>query len=59
MHFFFLTDNFCLLKYYLDLHVTYTALKVSQSLYSFTTSMSHGVKNYFSGPWDTGISGAI
>ena len=35
---------FSLLKHYLD-----TALKVSQSVYCFTTSISHGVENYFPG----------
>ena len=45
---------FSLLKHYLD-----TALKVSQSLYCFTTSVSHGVKNYFPRQWGTGISDAI
>ena len=47
---------FSLLKHYLD---TDTALKVSQSVYSFTTSISHGVENYFSRLWGTGISDAI
>ena len=45
---------FSLLKHYLD-----TALKVSQSVYCFTTSISHGVENYFPRPWGTGISDAI
>ena len=35
---------FSLLKYYLDLYITDTALKVSRSSYFFTTSISHGVK---------------
>ena len=47
---------FSLLKQYLD---TDTALKVSQSVYCFTTSISHGVENYFPGLWGTGISDAI
>ena len=47
---------FSLLKHYLD---TDTALKVSQSVYCFTTSISHGVENYFSRLWGTGISDAI
>ena len=42
--------------YYLD---TDTALKVSQSVYCFTTSISHGVENYFLRLWGTGISDAI
>ena len=47
---------FSLLKHYLD---TDTALKVSQSVYCFTTSISHGVENYFRRLWGTGISDAI
>ena len=47
---------FSLLKHYLDPD---TALKVSQSMYCFTTSISHGVENYFPRLWGTGISDAI
>ena len=47
---------FFLFKHYLD---TDTALKVSQSVYCFTTSISHGVENYFPRLWGTGISDAI
>ena len=49
---------FCLLNYYLD---TDTAQKISQSVYSecFTTSISHGVENYFPRLWGIGISDAI
>ena len=47
---------FSLLKHYLD---TYTALKVSRSLYCFTTSTFHGVENYFPRLWGPGISDAI
>ena len=47
---------FSLLKHYLD---TDTALKVSQSVYCFSTSISHGVENYFPRLWGTGISDAI
>ena len=47
---------FSLLKHYLD---TDTVLKVSQSVYCFTTSISHGVENYFPRLWGTGISDAI
>ena len=47
---------FSLLKHYLD---TDTALKVSQSVYCFTTSISHGNENYFPRLWGTGISDAI
>ena len=50
---------FSLLKHHLDLYITYTALKVFQSLYCFTTSISHGVENYFPRLWGTGISDAI
>ena len=41
---------FSLLKHYLD---TDTALKVSQSVYCFTTSIFHGVDNYFPRLWGT------
>ena len=47
---------FSLLKHYLD---TDTALKVSQSVYCFTISISHGVENYFPRLWGTDISDAI
>ena len=47
---------FSLLKHYLD---TDTALKVSHSVYCFTTSISHGVENYFPRLWGMGISDAI
>ena len=50
---------FSLLKHYLELYISDTALKVSQTLYCFTTSISHGVKNYFSRLWGTGISDVI
>ena len=50
---------FSLLKHYLDLHISNTALKVSWSLYCFTTSVCHGVENYFPRLWGTGISDAI
>ena len=46
---------FSLVKHYLD---TDSALKVSQSVYCFTTSISHGVENYFPRLWGTGISDA-
>ena len=35
---------FFLLKHYLELNITDTALKVSRSLYCVTTSISHGVE---------------
>ena len=47
---------FSLLKHYLDAD---TALKVSQSVYCFTPSISHGIENYFPRLWGTGISDAI
>ena len=50
---------FSLLKHHFDLNITNTALKVSRSLYSFTTSIFHGVENYFPRLWGTGISDAI
>ena len=34
---------FSLLKQYLELYITDTALKVSRSLYCFTTFISHGI----------------
>ena len=49
---------FFLLKYYLDLYISDTALKVFQSLYCFTTSICHGVENYFPRLWGMGISDA-
>ena len=50
---------FSVLKHYLDLYITDIALKVSRSLYCFTTSISDGVENYFPRLWGTGISDAI
>ena len=50
---------FSLLKHYFYLYITDTALKVSQSLYCFTTSISYGVEKYFPRLWGTGISDAI
>ena len=50
---------FSLLKHHFDLNITDTALKVSRSLYCFTTSISRGVENYFPRLWGTGISDAI
>ena len=47
---------FSLLKHYLDAD---TALKVSQSVYCFTASISHGVENCFPRLWGMGISDAI
>ena len=39
--------------------LTDTALKVSRSLYCFTTSISHGVESYFPRLWGMGISDAF
>ena len=50
---------FSLLKHYLDLYISDTALKVSRSLYCFTSSTSHFVENYFPRLWGTAISDAI
>ena len=50
---------FHLLKHHFDLNITNTALKVSRSLYCFTTSISYCVENYFPRLWGTGISDAI
>ena len=50
---------FSLLKHYLDLYIRDTDLQVSQSLHFFTTSISHGVGNYFLGVGDVGIADAI
>ena len=50
---------FFLLKHYLDLYISDTALKLSQSLYCLTTSVCHNVENYFPRLWGTGISDAI
>ena len=47
---------FSLLKHYLELYITDTTLKVSRSLYYFTTPISDGVENYFPRLWGTGIS---
>ena len=45
-------------EFYYELYITNTALKVSRSLYCFTTSISHGVENYFPRLWGMGISNA-
>ena len=50
---------FSLLKHYLEVYVTDTALKVSRSLHCIITSVSHGVENYFPRLWGTGISDTI
>ena len=50
---------FSLLKHHFDLNITDTSLNVSRFLYCFTTSISHGVENYFPRLPGTGICGAI
>ena len=50
---------FSLLKHYLEVYVTDTALKVSRSLHCFITPVSHGVENYSPMLWGTGISDTI
>ena len=50
---------FSLLKHYLDLYISDNTLKVSQYLYCISTSICHGVENYFPRLWDMGISDAI
>ena len=50
---------FSLLKHYLDLYISDTALKVFRSLYCFTTSICHGVENCYPRLWGTGISDSI
>ena len=47
-----------LLKVYLDLYISDIALKISRSLYCFTTSICYGVENYFPRLWGMGISDA-
>ena len=49
---------FSLLEHYLELYIADAALKVSRSVYCFTTSISRCVENYFSRLQDTGISDA-
>ena len=51
--------SFSLFEHYLELYITNTALKLSQFLYCFTASISHGVENYFPRLWGMGISDAI
>ena len=50
---------FSLLNHYVDLYTYDTALKLSQSLYYFSTSICHGIENYFPRLWGTGISDVI
>ena len=50
---------FSLLKHYLEVYVTDTALKVSRFLHCIITPVSHGVENYFPRLWGTGISDTI
>ena len=44
---------FSLLKHYLGLYISDTALKVSRSLDCFSISICHGVENCFSRLWGT------
>ena len=44
---------------YLNIIWTLTLPELSQSVYFFTTSISHGVENYFPRLWGTAISDAI
>ena len=50
---------FSLLEHYLHLYISDTVLKVFRSLYCFTTSIFHGVENYFPRLWGASISDAI
>ena len=50
---------FSLHKHCLDLYISDTALEVSWFLHYFTTSIRHGVENYFPRLWGTSISDAI
>ena len=50
---------FSLRKHYLEVYITDTALKVCQSLYCFTTSISHGVESYFPHAVGYDISDAV
>ena len=50
---------FSLLKHYLEVYVTDTALKVSRSFNCFITPVSHGVENYFPRLWGMGISDTL
>ena len=50
---------FSLPKHYLELYITDTALKISRSLYCFTTSVFCHVENYVPRLWGMGISDAI
>ena len=47
IHFLSLRHYLFYFKHYLELHITATALIVSRSLYSFTTSICHGVEKLF------------
>ena len=50
---------FSIFKHCLELYITDTALRVSLSVYYFTTSVSPGVENYFPRLWGMGIFDAI
>ena len=59
IHFLSFRCYFLYLNIILELYITDTALKISRSLYFLTTSIFHGVENYFPRLWGTGISDAI
>ena len=40
-------------------HITLISVKVSRSLYCVTSSVYHGVVNYYPGLWGTGIADGI
>ena len=50
---------FSLLKHYLDLYISDTVLKVSRSLYCFTTDICHCGEKYLPRLWGMGIFDAI
>ena len=50
---------FSLLQHYLDFYISDTAESVPVFVLFFTTSIYHGVENYFPRLWGTGISDAI
>ena len=58
MHFLSLRHYFLYLNIFWT-YVTDAALKVSQCLYCFITSISHGVEKCFPKLWGTGISDGI
>ena len=59
IHFLYVRCYFLYLALFGALYMTETTLKVSKSLYCFTTSITHGVENYFPRLVCTGILDAI